>query len=177
MKRSFPSLLTIMLALVFICSPAWANKKEGMRKPVSTQNFIMRASAGNQFEVASSKLALEKSQTDSVKQFAQRMIDDHAAAETKLKMVMPKEKSSESSTVTGVMDNKQQEMLDELGKLSGADFDRRYIEMQTKAHKKAVHLFENYAENGSDSNLKTFAKETLETIKKHHMDVKNLKPS
>ncbi len=43
----------------------------------AAQNFVQKASAGDQFELMTSRLALQKAQSADVKSFAQRMVDDH----------------------------------------------------------------------------------------------------
>ena len=39
--------------------------------------------------------------------------------------------------------------------------------MQVSAHKDAVSLFERYGKGGDNAELKTFANETLPTLKEH----------
>jgi putative membrane protein len=46
-------------------------------------------------------------------------------------------------------------MLDELNAKSGKDFDSSYDQIQVKAHRDAVALFEAYSKSGEDSELKT----------------------
>ena len=39
--------------------------------------------------------------------------------------------------------------------------------MQLQGHQQAVALFQNYAQNGSDPELKTIAQQTLPTLQQH----------
>ncbi|RUW60726.1 DUF4142 domain-containing protein, partial [Mesorhizobium sp. M7A.F.Ca.US.008.03.1.1] len=64
----------------------------------SAQRFVDKAAAGGMFEVDSSKIAKGTAQDQAVKDFAQKMIDDHGAANAKLetiageqKLTLPKE--------------------------------------------------------------------------------------
>lgn len=50
--------------------------------------FVMQAKMGSQFEIASSTLALDRAQNDKVKEFAQRMVDDHKMADDQLREVL-----------------------------------------------------------------------------------------
>jgi putative membrane protein len=43
--------------------------------------------------------------------------------------------------------------------------------MQQKAHDEAVMLFSDYAQDGKDKSLKSFAKETLPTLKMHKQKI------
>jgi putative membrane protein len=50
--------------------------------------FVVQAKNGNQFEIASSTLALDRTQNDQVKEFAQRIIDDHKLSDDQLREVL-----------------------------------------------------------------------------------------
>lgn len=63
--------------------------------------------------------------------------------------------------------SKHRQSIDKLSKLSGADFDREYMRQQLKAHEKAISLFERQANKGKDTELKTFASNTLPTLREH----------
>ncbi|RWF28204.1 MAG: DUF4142 domain-containing protein, partial [Mesorhizobium sp.] len=69
---------------------------------------------------------------------------------------------------------KEQQLLDELKRVSGEAFDQAYIKMQTDAHRQAVALFSTYAKSGDDPAMKEFAKKTLPTLKMHEKHVKEL---
>ena len=58
-------------------------------------------------------------------------------------------------------------MMDKLSKLSGAAFDREYIQGQIKDHEKTAALFESQMKNGQDARLKEFATTLLPSIRKH----------
>jgi putative membrane protein len=54
-----------------------------------------------------------------------------------------------------------------LAKLSGADFDKRYISDMISDHKAAIKEFQKEADKGKDSDIKQFASKTLPTLKEH----------
>jgi putative membrane protein len=56
---------------------------------------------------------------------------------------------------------------DHLARLSGAEFDRMYMQHMLQDHKKDVAEFEKEAEKGTDSALRTFAQQTLPTLREH----------
>jgi predicted outer membrane protein len=58
---------------------------------------------------------------------------------------------------------------------SGHEFDTSYDQMQLRAHRDAVILFEAYAKNGEDSELKTWAGKTLPHPKEHLSMAEKLK--
>ncbi len=63
-----------------------------------------------------------------------------------------------------------QKKYDELAKLSGEKFDRAYINQLSDDHKKAIKAFEKESKSGVDSELKTWASNTLPTLK-HHFEM------
>jgi len=128
----------------------------------SAQDFVNKAAAGGMFEVDSSKIAEGKAQDQSVKDFAQKMIDDHGAANAKLESIAGEQKL----TVPKELDAKHKADLDSLQSAKDA-VDKPYVQLQRDAHSEAVTLFESYAKDGDNAQLKTFASETLPTLKMH----------
>ena len=51
-----------------------------MKMSSADRKFMMTAATGGMAEVEMARLALQKSGSDSVKQYAQKMLDDHTAA-------------------------------------------------------------------------------------------------
>ena len=54
-----------------------------------------------------------------------------------------------------------------LQKLSGAQFDRAYMDDMVADHKEDVAEFEKQAKSGSDAAIKGFASKTLPTLQEH----------
>lgn len=128
----------------------------------SAQDFVDKAAVGGMFEVDSSKIAEGKVQDQAVKDFAQKMIDDHGAANAKLQTIAGEQKL----TVPKELDAKHKADLDSLQNAKDA-VDEPYVQLQRDAHSEAVTLFESYAKDGDNAQLKTFASETLPTLKMH----------
>jgi len=139
----------------------------------AAQDFVTKASAANEFEIESSKLALEKSQDRNIKAFAQQMIDDHTKTGQKLRDALST--STSHAEAKDQLDDKGQKNMDKLNSLSGDDFNKEYVSEQTSAHKEAVSLFSDYAGSGDDPTLKSFASDTLPTLKMHLQHVQELK--
>ncbi|MBA1145397.1 DUF4142 domain-containing protein [Mesorhizobium neociceri] len=128
----------------------------------SAQDFVDKATAGGMFEVDSSKIAEGTAHDQAVKDFAHKMIDDHGAANAKLETIAGEQKL----TIPKELDAKHKADLDTL-KTAKDDVDKPYVQMQRDAHSEAVTLFESYAKDGDNAQLKTFATETLPTLKMH----------
>ena len=141
---------------------------------VSTEEFVKNASISNEFEIETSKLALDKSQNKDVKRFAQHMVDDHNQSSHKLETVLESSKTGLRSE--NQLDKKHQMIMDKLQNLSKDDFNNEYISAQTDAHKvEAVDLFSSYSKHGDDPQLKNFATSTLPVLQEHLKSVKELK--
>jgi len=125
--------------------------------------FAMKAAAGGMAEVELGNLALKNASSADVKAFAQKMIDDHSAANEKLKQIAGKDNISLPSSVGA----KEKANYDRLAKLQGAAFDHAYMQDMVKDHKTDVAEFQKEANSGKSSDLKTFASETLPTLKQH----------
>jgi putative membrane protein len=130
----------------------------------SASTFVPAAASANLFEIESSKLALERGQSAAVKDFAKRMVSDHAQAAIKMKqavseakMQLPPEKLSA----------KDQKAYDALKGAHPATFDKAYIEAQYNAHVEAVKLFSAYAKKRDNQRLKALATELLPTLQSH----------
>jgi putative membrane protein len=134
-----------------------------------TAKFVKNAAIGGMFEVQSSKAALTKAQDPKIKNLAQMLIDDHSAANEKLKKIAAKENIS----VPSQLDTKHQGELDTLRETKGS-FAQPFIQMQRKAHEEAITLFKRYADHGDDAALKSFAKNTLPTLEKHRTAIQKI---
>ncbi|MEW6125653.1 MAG: DUF4142 domain-containing protein [Acidobacteriota bacterium] len=133
-----------------------------MSKPLDHE-FAMKAAKDGMAEVELGQLATTKASNDDVKTFAQRMVDDHSKANDELKNLA----ATKGITLPTALDATGKKMVDDLSKLSGADFDRKYMEMMVKDHDKAVALFEKQATSGKDVELKAWADKTLPTLREH----------
>ena len=138
---------------------------QGMSIAPKTQDFVTLAAQSDMLEIESSKLALQKSDNDKTKTFAQKMIDDHTKPSTELKGLVSSGKVKVSAPTA--LDKTHQEKLDKLTKLQGKDFTKQYDDMQVSAHKDAVSLFERYGKDGDNADLKAFANQTLPHLQEH----------
>ena len=109
------------------------------------------------------KMAQEKGSSDQVKQFGARMVEDHSKANDDLKQVA----SSKGITLPIDLDAKHKAKMDKMQKLSGAQFDRAYMDDMVADHKEDVAEFKKQASSGKDSDVKAFAAKTLPTLEDH----------
>ncbi|RYG87073.1 MAG: DUF4142 domain-containing protein [Alphaproteobacteria bacterium] len=138
----------------------------------TAEAYVSGAGIGDMYEIASSKLALEKSKSAEVRKFAQQMITDHEATTAKLKAAVSEAKLS--MTPPAELDARRKGMIDNLKSASATDFDTVYLDQQTAAHQEALTLQQSYVEDGENSVLKKLAAETAPKIQHHFEMVKQL---
>jgi putative membrane protein len=136
------------------------------------RQFIKKAAEGGLAEVEFGKLASEKAESSDVKQFGQRMVDDHTKANDQLKQVA----SEKGLTVPDKLSAKDAATKARLEKLSGKAFDRAYMRDMVTDHTKDVSEFRMESKNAKDPDVKNFASQTLPTLKDHLKEAKSIAP-
>jgi len=134
--------------------------------------FVMQAWEGGAIEVAKGKLAAQKGTHEAVKQFGQKMVDDHSKVNDELKSIAG---GKHITVADETPKSPAHATLAKLEKLEGAAFDRAYVEDQIRDHEKTIALFEREAKTGKDSELKAFAEKTLPALKEHLTMAQDLK--
>jgi putative membrane protein len=127
------------------------------------KEFVSNAGMAGLAEVQMGNLALQNAQSADVKAFAQRMVTDHGTSNAEL---------AQLATVKGLalpteLAGKHQQGLEHLTGLSGADFDKAYMQHMVGDHNEAVTLFQNGSTNSSDSDIKAFATKNLPILQEH----------
>jgi len=144
----------------------------GVASSPATADFVRKAAISDMFEIQSSKLAQQKADAQS-KRFAGDMVKDHSKTTSELKSLV--QKGSVQAQLPTSLDAEHQQKLDQLKSASGADFDRMYDTMQKQAHQDAVAMFQSYAANGDNPQLKRWAAKTLPHLQNHLKKADNLK--
>jgi putative membrane protein len=144
-------------------TPVQAQAPAPAKVSSADRSFATKAAAAGAAEIADAQLALKNSSRQDVKAFAQRMVDDHTKAANQLKSIA----GGEGITLPSSESAADKKHTDALQKLNGAAFDQKYIEGQRTAHKQAVALFTTENKSGKDSQLKSFASQTLPTLQDH----------
>ncbi|MCK8782114.1 DUF4142 domain-containing protein [Rhizobium sp. NTR19] len=165
--------ITLAAALLMSASAAFAQsatEKTGVNSALgvapSTEDFVMQASASDMFEIESSKLAVQMSEDEATKKFAQQMITDHEKTSAELKELISSGKVK--ATPATALPDEMKEDLDELAKLKGAEFTEEYHDAQVDAHEEAVDLFTRYSKEGENADLKAWAAKTLPALEHHY---------
>ena len=125
--------------------------------------FVSKALQGGMAEVQLGQLTLQKSSNDQVKQFAQRMIDDHTKLGEQMKPVAKQLDVSEPKSIS----KKDKSTIAKLEALSGPAYDQAYIKDMVKDHKQDLSEFQTEASSGQDQTVKDAASQGSKVIAQH----------
>ena len=169
--RNFVIAAVAILAFAgFVTSAEARSKARAMKE---AEHFAQELKSSGQFEFESSQLALRTSSNDEIKKFAQKMIDDHTAADQKLTETL---KQANLPGPKYGMDAESRDLFNQLTVLHGAAFDRTYVKDQIQGHEKVVELLEAFSKHGDNDALKQLATDLLPTIKEHLKMAEELGP-
>lgn len=151
---------SIYSAMVLCCAAAfmWTAEAE-----MQNNDFWTEAAQMSMAEVALSNVAVQKAQSDAVRQFAQQMVTEHTQANQEL---MTAAQAKGVTIPTELPANRQRDVT----KLNGEEasgFDREYMQMMVKDHEKSVKLFERQAQRGTDADAKAWAAKMLPALQGH----------
>ncbi len=133
--------------------------------------FVVTAANDGMAEVDAGKMAQEKAVSKRVKAFADMMVTDHTKAGDELAAIA----KTKNITLPAAPNADAQKMAADMGKMSGKDFDKDYVNNMVDGHEKAVKLFTDASKNLKDPDLKAFATKTLPTLQMHLDAIKAIK--
>jgi len=146
-----------------------ANADSGTNKPNSvatdekSSEFLVRAANSGMAEVQLAKIAQQKASLTDVKSFAAMLEKDHSAANSQVKSFA----SQRNVALPDSISNDKQQMIKDVEKRTGKDFDKEYLDHMIKSHNDGIDLFESTRTNATDVDVKNFADKTLPTLKMH----------
>lgn len=129
----------------------------------AAKSFVTQAALGGLMEVEAGKLAKSKALNADVKAFGEKMVTDHTKANEELKALAAKKGLSIPSSLP----ENENSHLNAMKNVSGAAFDKHYMEMMVNDHGKTIALFEQ-ATMSSDADIKAWAEKTLPVLKMHN---------
>lgn len=129
------------------------------------QKFVEKCMASNQMEIQMGKLGQQQGQNPQVKALADALVRDHTQAQQKLQQIASTKSITQDHK--GGDHQKHQQHLDKLKGQTGAEFDKEFVRMALKHHKKDIQEFEKAQTQLNDTELKSFITETLPKLRQH----------
>jgi putative membrane protein len=156
----------------------------------SEKDFINHQLSDGTAEVELSRMASERAANPDVKRFAQMLVQDHTKAGSELKEIAAQYSVQSDAKV----DDQHQDLMAQLSKLRGVEFDREYIKTMVDDHESAVDSLESRvdstaslkdqvtnrdkadsqvvpekSDNAAKESVNTWAANVLPTVR-HHLD-------
>ncbi len=125
--------------------------------------FIMTAAHSDQNEIQQSKMALDKGVTGMAKTMADKMIADHTKSTADLKKIAAKK----GITLPTDMDAEHKAMVPAMEKLSGKDFEAKYLAQMQADHQKTANTLMAHEKMTQDADLIAFIGKTLPVVQMH----------
>lgn len=149
-----------LAALVLGATPAFAQKAQVDNADAKAMKNLAQA---NLAEIEGGKLAASRAESPEVKQFGQRMADEHG------KMLEDLKQLAEQKNVRLPTQPKASESakLKKLEALSGEKFDRAYMAEMVKDHRKDVKEVAGIEKKAKDADFKSAVQQAHETISQH----------
>jgi len=127
------------------------------------KEFMMSAAHSDQNEIQQSKMALAKGVTGLAKEMADKMIADHTKSTADLKKIAAKK----GITLPADMDAEHKAMKSAMEKLTGKDFEAKYLAQMAADHQKTANTMMAHEKMTQDADLKAFIDKTLPVVQQH----------
>jgi len=143
------------------------------KEKLKDNTFVAQAAQNGLTEVEISKIAATKATDQKLKKYATATVKDQSANNMKLIQVATQNRID----LPKKLDEDNAQMVKQLNGLSGAEFDKAYINLMKKSQDTKVALFDNAAgEPTLNVELRVFANQTLPAIRVRQKNTHSLLP-
>ncbi|MBF9239264.1 DUF4142 domain-containing protein [Hymenobacter sp. BT683] len=125
--------------------------------------FMKSAAHSDQNEIQQSKMALAKGVTGMARDMANKMIADHTKSTAELKVIAAKK----GVTLPTDMDAEHKAMAPAMQKLSGKEFEQKYMAQMLADHQKTANTMRAHEQMTKDADLKAFISKTVPVVEQH----------
>ncbi|WP_380785855.1 DUF4142 domain-containing protein [Sphingomonas sp. R86521] len=153
----------VLLAAALIAVPTLA----AAQAAPTPATYVMKAGAGDQYEIQSSKLVMATTTNTALKQFATMMVSDHTKSTADVKAAAMQSKLTPKPPMLDAMGRKN---IAALKAAKGTTRDTLYITQQKTAHQQALALHQGYASSGTAPALKQVAA-GIAPVVQHHIEM------
>lgn len=150
--RTWRVLLQSLAGIILLGSVAQAQPS------VPAEEFVRQTAIAQMFGIEAATLALHKSNSPAIKDFAHTLASEQGAVTSGLRRIVAKRSDI---ALPDRPDGRHLDLLRDLTDKQGPAFDKAYVEAQRSTHREAARLMERYASDGNDPELKSFAAQTL----------------
>ena len=145
------------------------NSHKGLQEDAS--KFLVKSYEAGMYEIQLSKLAATNGLAADVKKLAADLVTSHTAINSKISAIA----ASANFVLPAAVNADHQKDLQDMTGLSGAEFDKKYINTIVDGHEKSVSDYKDAYKNLGPSDTRNFAAETLPKIEDHLAMAKKVK--
>lgn len=137
----------------------------GVIKPgdIDPQAFVTRAGEANLYATAAARIALERTRSNEVRDFANRLLADHQTAGKALAKAAAA--NGAALVVPAAPNDRQRAAIEALR--DAPDFDARYLQQLRRAHEESLGPLRRFAAEGENAALRRYASDAAKTLEGH----------
>lgn len=125
-------------------STAQQGAPETEDQPISASDFVYVAAVSILFDIEAARLAAERASSPAVRDFAKKLIADRQPALEALRAAAAGEEAPSE------LDKEDRQIIDNLAKEKGADFDAAFIGMMIDSNEDALDLHQEFSQGAKD---------------------------
>ncbi|WP_299821493.1 DUF4142 domain-containing protein [uncultured Pontibacter sp.] len=129
--------------------------------------FVQRAAASDVFEIETGSLAENQAEAQEVADFGAMLVMDHTMSSQRLMDIARDENINVPMPTAATLPEDKRTILTRLQSKNGTAFDQDFAAVQVQAHREAIELYERAVDELDDDDLRTFAEQTLPTLRQH----------
>ena len=163
--------LGALLALSPVAQMATAQTRETPLVVIDDpQIFSDMALSSAMYGIISSEVALERTQTEEVRSYAEAMV----AEKTEATAALIEAAKADQVTPAAGMSQRHLTEIENLKKSSAEIFDDAYLTAQSRAHDEAITLFQGFAAAGQAGALRDFAGRAMEGLVQRQAEARSI---
>lgn len=121
--------------------PVQQEQQAQQEQELSDAQIVAAAEAINRGEIQLGQLALNKSMAPAVRNYAQRMIDEHGQSQQQLEQIAQRlNVTAEQGQLSQQLTQESQQVMQQLQGQSGEQFDTAYINAMVQLHESALRV-------------------------------------
>lgn len=135
--------------------------------------YLVAAHQANQLEIELANLALDRATNEQVRQFAQKMVDDHTQVTERITELA----SQQGVSLPTELSPEKQAILDSVSGFSEENFDKAYMDRNVLLHAESISMTSFVAQQGTDAEISAFAAEILPALQEHYQEAQAIATS
>lgn len=127
--------------------------------------YVRNVTLGNMYEIQAGRIAMERGNSDVVREIGQALVTDHERLQRELEAAI--EAAGLDQQLPTELEGRRQGLIDNLDAASDMDFDAAFLHQQEAAHLEAVALHEGFEASGDVDALTGYAGEAGNVVQGH----------